>query len=399
MRRGMSSFRKPYMILSVPMLTVAPCAGWKRTSMSTGGWIGPCASGLTTVMVGALKSAPLLINRAPGAARAVSSDWYSRGESSRNPCSAAPASDAASSAAHTMRAGLDGIGSVLSMRGRIDPDGERPGGDLALACLDHQCAGAAGVHLGEHLLHLAGGIAPLGAELEQVDLLVGGKAERPGRPLVAGVVLVRIQHGGAVLAVHGDHVEVTGARHRYLEHDLLADVHLLPAAAHGDRLSLRGERRQRLPGGSVAVAQRDQRQLALDEALVAVGDWMMPRLLVGVRGDEGRRRAAQVVDRRVLAVARGVLDGADDAEGEQAALLGADGELVIARRGQRRVVLRAARHAQRPGVRRLRHARIGEELLHARADTERHVAEGQLARRRAAVAGIHQHQHVLARDL
>src|SRR6185437_2018264 len=114
------------------------------------------------------------------------------------------------------------------------------------------------------------------------------------------------------------------------DRDLIADADLARGAGNLERIAAGGELGERLPGGALAVAQRDQRQIAAQQVLVAVRDRMMARLLIGMGGDEGRRGVAQVDDGRVLAVTRGVLDGADDPEREETSLLGADRELIVA---------------------------------------------------------------------
>src|SRR5579862_5743994 len=185
--------------------------------MSTGGRTGPWVSGLVTVMLGALKSAALETNRAPGRARSASSSLYSRCDSSSKPCSAAAASGttAASSSINNQRLRI--MVNFLSVGCRIDPYRESAGRDLRIGRLDHQRARGARIHFGERLLHLAGGIASLDAQVEEIDLAVaqesdhqrgsrrlrcphheihlrGGEAEAAGIHLVAGVELVRIEH-------------------------------------------------------------------------------------------------------------------------------------------------------------------------------------------------------------
>ena len=64
------------------------------------------------------------------------------------------------------------------------------------------------------------------------------EAERASRHLVDGVVFVRVEHSGTILAVDCDHVEESGLRHFYFQHDLLADLNRLPT---------RGGDLQRLP--------------------------------------------------------------------------------------------------------------------------------------------------------
>src|SRR5580658_2474563 len=231
--------------------------------------MGALWSGLTTVIVGASKSALLRVMVAPGVARAASSDWYSCADNSWKPaCGAALASAATSRPVTITRGSFDDIAAVLSVRRcTLDLDRQRPGRELALLSLHADGAGRACGHIGECRLHLTRGVAALDAELQEVDPLVGQErrherwadglrraqhkihvggreAECSGLNLVGRGVLVRIEDRGAILAVDGDHVQEAGARQRHVEDDLLSNPQLLPACGECQRFAVRGQRRQ-----------------------------------------------------------------------------------------------------------------------------------------------------------